>query len=255
MENLEKIIKYLDGELMDEEKISLENELIQNPKMQETIKLVKEIDQIISDEDMVNFITKLNQIKSDFNSESENKSHSINYLSKLISHNWFVYNKFLVAASIIVFIIISSVLYYNASPLSEKLFNQYYTAYDISVITRSNNSETDNLVIAIQLYDKKMYNEAIEKFNEILKTDKNNTAAHFFIGMAYMETRAFDKAIENLNEVITLQDTAFLEHAEWYLALCLLKTNQVLQAKNMVNQIKVSDSYYRAIATDLSKKL
>jgi tetratricopeptide (TPR) repeat protein len=70
-----------------------------------------------------------------------------------------------------------------------------------------------------------------------------------------MEIKDFNKAIDILNQIIANQDNAFLEHAEWYLALCYIKTNRLTEAKKIINQIKTSDSYYRALASDVSIKL
>lgn len=255
MEKLEKIIKYLDGEVIGEEKISLENEIAQDPQMLKVVAVVKEVDQIVGDEDLVNFITKIDQIRSDFHLNPDKYNIISDHASITNSNSWIFNKKLAIAASIIIIAILSSIVFYTSKPLNEKLFNQYYTAYDASVITRSDNTTTDDLIVAIQLYDKKQYNEAIIKFDKILKIDHNNTAARFFISVSYMETKAFEKAIENLNQVIANHDTAFLEHAEWYLALCYIKTNQLKEAKKIIGQIKAGDSYYRAQASDLMAKL
>lgn len=248
MEKLEKIIKYLDGEVIGEEKQLLEKEIASSKDLTDTVYLIKEIDTIIQDTELVQFVNTMDEIQT-----NEKNRTSFFYIN---GNNRFIGKKFLLAASVILFIVILSVLYFISTPASnENLYSQFYNKYDACYVTRSGSSSTDELIVAIQLYDKKQYQDAISQFNEIIKKDNKNSAAHFFIGVSYMETKEFDKAIKSLNIVLAQKDTAFLEHAEWYLALCYLKTNQIQQAKNIIDQIKSSDSYYRGFATDLSNKI
>jgi tetratricopeptide (TPR) repeat protein len=246
MEKLENLIKYLDGEVNNEEKHLIETEIESNSELKDTINLIKETDSIIKDTDLFNFTNAVLEISS-----SKSKNNTLNNRKTIMV---FFGKKFLLAASLLLLVILSSILIYTAKPSSDNLYAQYYSRYDACYITRGN-SETDALVLAIQLYDKKQYSDAISHFNKILKTDTKNTAAYFFIGISYMEVNSYEKAIESLNIVIAQKDTAFLEHAEWYLALCYLKTNKVNLAKNILNQIAVSDNYYHSQAIELTRKL
>lgn len=244
MEKLEKIIKYLDGDLIYEEKLQLEAEVSCNADLKQKLNTVAEINAIISDYEMVSFVSNLNKLKKHRN---QNKI-------VLLTNSWISNKKILVAASISILLLISFLLVFHSKPNNDNLFSQYYTRYDASLITRGE-SDVDDLTVAIQLYDRKKYVEAISKFSQLIKLNNQNTAAHFFIGISYMETNTFDKAIENLNTVIAQKDSAFIEHAEWYLALCFLKINKLHNAKTIINQIASGNSFYQPKALELLHKL
>lgn len=246
MEQLEKIMKYLDGEVIGEEKSNFEKELALNVSLRKKLELVKEVDKTLKDEELSSFVSKIQNISTSLkNSNTEGKKA-----------NALTIRRYLSTAAVLLILAISSVLYLNLSgPKNVKIYNRYYQRYEASIITRSGGSETDNLITAIQLYDKGKYQEAISKFNLLLKQDNTNTTVLFFIGMSYMETKLYDKAIANFNLLINQKDTAFKEHAEWYMALCFIRTNQISHASEALNHIAGSNSFYKIKAVDLLKKL
>lgn len=79
-------------------------------------------------------------------------------------------------------------LYPRENFSNEALFDSYYE--DPALTTRAGDSETGAMYIAIALIKEEHYSDAIEKFNEILA-----------------------------------QRRFYSESAQWYLCLCLLKTN------------------------------
>jgi tetratricopeptide (TPR) repeat protein len=237
--------------VIGEEKLLFEKEITSDKEFHQTLELTQEVDTIIRDTELVNFVNTIDEIIANNLNKKERSSSVINPGNK---NNFFLRRKFLIAASISLFIVISSLLYFTNSTSNEKLYSQFYYKYDACIVTRGNNN-TDALIVAIQLYDKKQYKEAIVKFNDIIKIDNHNSVAYFFIGVSYMEIHSFEKAIQSLNIVINQKDTAFLEHAEWYLALCYLKTNKTSLAKSLIKQIAASDSYYHSKANNLSRKL
>jgi tetratricopeptide (TPR) repeat protein len=259
MEQLEKIIKYLDGELIGEEKQTFEQELENNLSLKQTIALVKEVDQTLSDENLLNYVDELKKVQANVNAEMLADTSGSEVMDNSHRHKiWPMHHwKMLAAASITLFITVSLFFYMNYSkPLNDKVFNRFYERYEASLLTRSAvPSDVNDLIKAIQLYDKGDYTDAIAQFELIIKKDATNTAAHFFIGVSFIETKNFSKAIENLSFVIAQNDTAFIEHAEWYLALCYIKTNQINCATVILNKIANGKTYYKLPANDVLKSL
>jgi TolA-binding protein len=254
MEQLEKIIKYLDGEVIGTEKESFEQELATDNKLKEKLELVKEVNAALADEDLSNFIAKIKDINASLNQESASKSNHVDDTKKTSA--FLIKKRYLSAAAVLLIFAISSIFYLNFSgPKNEKIFDQFYEKYESSVITRSNNSETNDLIIAIQLYDRGKYTEAITRLTVLLEQDNTNTTARFFIGLSYMETKSYTKAITNFSAIIAEKDTAFVEHAEWYMALCYVRINHMKQASELLNQIATGSSFYKIKAVDLMKKL
>lgn len=246
MEQLEKIIRYLDGEVIGEEKQLFEQQLESDSSLNKTFQLAQEVDQIIADENLVSFVSRLKETQTLMNEDE-------GFSSTHIIYHW----KFLAAASVVIAVVISVLLYSNyAKPSNDKVFAGLYHRYEADILTRSAEpTEVSELIKAIQQYDKGNYQEAIHKFEAIIRIDATNTAAHFFIGVSFIETKDFAKAIENLNYVVVQNDTAFIEHAEWYLALCYIKTNQTKQATAILHRIASGNTFYKVMATDALRKM
>jgi tetratricopeptide (TPR) repeat protein len=154
-------------------------------------------------------------------------------------------------------------MFFNFSKSSnDKIFASYYKRYEAnyeaSEVNTRGTADVNNvskLINAVQLYDQGKFIPAIGQFEEILKTDAGNMAAHFFAGIALIEIRDYDKAIENLLFVISKKDMAYIEHSEWYLALCYLKKNETSKAVTMLKTIADNNSYYKTRALELLKQL
>jgi thioredoxin-like negative regulator of GroEL len=56
-------------------------------------------------------------------------------------------------------------------------------------------------------------------------------------------------------KVIDDNDNLFLEDAEWYLALCYLKTQEPEKAADVLDQIKRSESIYKKDAARIMRKM
>lgn len=258
MENLELIIKYLDGEVIGEEKTLFEQRLKEDSSLEQTFQLVKEVDHTLADDNLTSFISKLKEtqilyLASEHPNTENGKNNSGTFGIVRILRN----KKLQIAASIAMLLIVSTVFYkihFSVSP--DSLFNNFYQPYEASLITRSSNpTDVSDLIRGIQFYDKGNYANAISKLEVVLLKEKNNTAAHFFIGVSYIETKDFKKAIENLKYVINQNDTAFIEHAQWYLALCYIKTNQNKLATPILSKIVQSKNLYKPMASEILKKL
>jgi tetratricopeptide (TPR) repeat protein len=257
MKELEKIIQYLDGDLKVEEKQLFELELNSNPLIAQQLRLTQQVDNLLADNELFNFMENLQIAKEQYHKEEiAHIENGKNDHSKFKS-SFFFGKKLLSAAAIVLLVVISSVVYTIFSvPSNDRLFSQYYQKYEADIVTRSAvTTDANALISAIQLYDKGNYDGAISKFEDILKVDKDNTAAHFFIGVSYIETNHLDKAIKNLSFVISQNDTAFIEHAEWYLALCYVKTKQTAKANTLLTKIAGRQTFYKLMAMEVLKKL
>jgi tetratricopeptide (TPR) repeat protein len=241
MENVKKIIQYQDGDASETD-AQIELKISENKRLKKIFELNNEINRISNDKGLLNFIEKTSSLRNEY---SENPK-----IAKTIHlKNWFLAASIFIISGLLVFYFV------NKRNPNDRIFGQFYSKYEISIATRSGIADINELTAAIQYYDQCQYKEAIIRFNKILSTDKNNISALFFSAVSYMEIKDYQKAAVNFKCVINLKDTAFAEHASWYLALCYIKTNNIQMARNIISQIAESDSYYRAKACELSKKL
>lgn len=258
MKELEKIIQYLDGDMKVEEKQLFELELKSNPMISQQLRLTLQVDQLLADNELFTFMENIQIAKKQFENEELSALNEDNKdINSKFKQTFFLGRKFLTAAAVILVVVISSVVYNIISvPTNDRLFKQYYQKYDADILTRSTvTNDVNALISAIQQYDKGNYPIAIAKFEEILKIDNNNTTAHFFVGVSYIETNDYEKAIKNLSFVIDQNDTAFIEHAEWYLALCYVKIKQTNKANKLLTKIAGRQTFYKLMAMDVLKKL
>jgi tetratricopeptide (TPR) repeat protein len=264
MKDLEKIIRYLDGEMNGDEKHSFEKELVGDKALKQSRRLMEEIDRTIDDDQVFAFKEKLKETQELYNAitaanyvvGSETNEDSAKFFSNS-RFNW----RYMAAAAITLLIVVSTVVLNFSRSSNDRIFSSYYHRYEANYEASRVNSrgsgtnEVNKLIYAVQLYDKGDSKGAIAIFGEIIKADPSNTAAHFFAGISFIETQNYDKAVENLSYVISKNDLTYIEHADWYLALCYLKSNQMSRATSMLNNIANSNNYYRVKALDLLKKI
>ena len=123
------------------------------------------------------------------------------------------------------------------------------------VIRTAQEADKSVLNSAIQWYNRNNYQAAINQLDKIIQSDPFSTAAHFYRGLSYIETKDYGKAIENFSFIINQNNSRYTENAQWYLALCYIKTNQTGIASIALNKIAAGNSYYKLKASDLLRKM
>src|SRR5208283_4457383 len=191
MDTLEEIIKYVDKEMSDEEMISFEQRITKDSTIRNSVNIASEVVKLLEDQKYFDFLNKLQEAQSLFQSKQPEEVDILTEKTaaepRRFSFNWQPF-----AALIAGVIIVGSVwLFYNHSqPFNERLYKEYYTKYEANVQTRSSDNDNNDLIKAIEFYDHGNYTEAIAYFKKILQLDASNIAAHFFIGVSYMETKS-----------------------------------------------------------------
>jgi tetratricopeptide (TPR) repeat protein len=244
---MELIEHYLDGKLDSTSRISFEEQLKHDVKLRNLLQFEKDIRNIISDEDALNFRKKLNRIQEE-RKESTSKQSKVIPFRKLIIR---------VAATLTILIGLSSVWYLidNANLSNNEAFNKYYSAHQ-SENFRSLESKKPMLASAMNLYQNGEYLSAIESFDYILEAEPSNIAIQFYKGIALVETGSIDNAISQFQSIIDASDNLYKEHAHWYLAMAYLKKDDTEAAIYKLTEIVNSDDiYYKEKATTILKKL
>jgi len=155
-----------------------------------------------------------------------------------------------VAAVLIVFL--GGYWYVNQSTSSDQLFEQYYELDEVYMNTRSGNSaSTDLLEQGLLLFENDQYLESINYFEQL----PTSVTAVYYSGVAHMEIGEYEVAKYKFDQVIDNYVNVFYDQAMWYKGLCLLKQNQVADAKLIFGNIAKSDSYYKNQAKELADKL
>ncbi len=226
------IERFIAGEMNEDELRWFSNELQLNTELSIELKLDKDLDKVLLNEDVIEFRRKLLSIYDE-------KKQSAPKVVRLQARKW----QLAAAAAIAVLMITGGALLFTQqrSYTPEKLFSMYYDSDRSIELTRSGNA---NIVEAVLKFQQKDFQGASLLFAEILDRDSSNMAVWFYNGISYIETDRIDDASKAFKFIIDDKKNLYGEHAEWYLGLCYLKNEQIDFAVNQFRKIAVDPNNY-----------
>lgn len=228
--------RYLDNELSDKELARFEQELNSSPDLMVDLDLYKEIDEAISDTEVLDFRAQLTDLRKD--SRRMEAGRTILRFSK----PW--HYAATAAVALLVAIGLATIL---GQPLSnEVLFSKYMKTYELVLNNRSTELtiERQYLSEAESSYLEGDYQTAIMYFDKVLQLNATKPEANFYKGLSLMEIDNHLDASRSFNKVIDHQDNLYIQKAEWFLAGCLLAMDDTLQAKRKLSKIARSENHY-----------
>jgi len=252
MEQMSKYQNYiqpfLDGELSREELDWINKELENNAVLAEDIKLYREVDTAIREDDVLDLRDQLNVIHNELGDEVSNPKKPVRY-RKAISYA--------AIASVAILISVGVMYKLQTRKLSnQEIFEKYYEPYEVTMVYRSaETSSTALLQEAIQMYEAGMYTEAITLYEEVLVKDPADMQSKLYSGISYLETDQYVKADKSFSTIIEHNDNLYIEQAEWCLGFCYLMTENVAAARKQFYNIAISNSSFTLDALEVLKKL
>ena len=238
------IEQYLANEMAPHERVAFRKELQKNPDLAQELKLSQDIDSALKREDVIDLTKKL--------IAAVNANREINTevpVVKMYARKWWY-----AAASVLVLCAVAATLFLqtNRQLTNDSLFTQYYTSENIVDQTRGD----ENIVEGVIKFQQKDFAKASVLFKKILDKDNSNIAVWFYYGISNIETKNFNNSINAFKTIILQNDNLYIEHAEWYLGLCYLKSNQ---KENAITQFEVvasnPDNFHRQEAKNILEKL
>jgi hypothetical protein len=278
--------KYLEGELSGEALQKFELEILRKPEVAEEVERIRSLNRFVIEqhqrmqgsggliedfEDQDNVLSK-EEVGRDLDglkirkisssqldvSEFSNKVTESGIRNTLNKNNS---NKILVkkvsvwvaATSLFVLIVISSILLIGSKNKNySDLYTQFYSPPPANVERSSTEISDHPYQTALKAYNNADYQEAFKVFSSIPKEGISNEY-YLYFGITAMELRKFPLAIElfdNLNE------DAYLRHrAMWYKSLCFLGLEDENATRSSLNDIILSDGYYKKMASTLLRKI
>jgi len=241
------IQKYLDHDLSEKEMTRFEQDLDASPELQADLSLFREIDEAVSDTEVLDFRAQLRDMRKDAHENEQSKKRVIRF-----NRPW----QYAASAAVALILAIGLATILDRPLSSKDLFRKYYKPYEVALINRSTNGDLD-LVLrrALQLYQEENFNEAVTYFEEVLKSGNGTPATDLYTGISYLEIERYKEAGQSFNRVIAQNDNLYMEQAEWYLGFCFLATNETDRARRQFARIASSNSYYRDEAEKILTKL
>lgn len=243
----EQLEKYLKGDMSAKEMKKFEAMLINDNDLLREIALEQELDSVLMDQDILDLKMKLEAARN-----ATSKSVQLSPVISMMKSNM----KYIAAAASMGVLITAGVLTLSPrSYTSDKLFKMYYQPDKAVVVNRAGRGNV-NIVEALMKFQKKDYEVASNMFEEILINNPDNIALRFYNGISLIETEKYDEAIKSFNIILEDNDNLYVEHAEWYLALCYLKKEQVEDARIQLLRIaNEEDGFYKEDAKKILEKL
>lgn len=241
--------RYLDGELNGQEQRWYEDELLSNPDLAKDLELHREVNQAIQETDIIRFRNQLDKIHASIEPEYQPS------IARKVLHNKYAR---IAAATVVVLVAIG--LFLNnmlSKPVdSTELFQCYYQAPVLSVTVRSD-AAMDNLFHdAVIHFNNGRFTDALTLFEKVIAMDRSNMKAHLATGISNIEINQPKEAEESFETVILHEDNLYVDQADWFLALCYLKTNDLDNARLQFDRIASNDhSFKQDEARRILKKL
>ena len=219
MDKEELIAKHFIQKLSQEEQKEFDKLMDADPKFAKEVAFQKDLKTAIKKEEQDTLKKQL----QDFEAE---KNSAFNY------KNW------LVAASVVVLLGISSFWYFNNSTDPQELYVENFEPYRnvVQPIVRGE-TKTDLKTKAFTAYETKNYTDALQYFNELLQENPDETIA-FYKANVLLELNKTEEAVAILQNSLMVTDSLDAK-SNWYLALAFLKTADI---KNAKKQLKIVSS-------------
>ncbi len=240
--------KYLDNELSESELSRFEHELDASPELMVDLDLFKEVDEAISDTEVLDFRAQLSGMREEtVRTDSGRKVFRF-------SRPWHYAAS--AAVALLVAIGLATVL---GRPLSNSdLFMKYMKPYELVLTNRS--AENDMIKLTMNRAETAFMERDFEKaaiwFGEVVEIDPTKVEAEFGEGVSNMELQKYVDASESFDKVIQHDDNLFIQKAEWFQVGCLLALDDSDRARrqlyNIVNDPK---HYYHKDATKVLKRM
>jgi tetratricopeptide (TPR) repeat protein len=239
------IERYNTGEMDTLEKKWFVKELEGNTMLRKEVELRKRVDDSLLKHDLIDLRNKLASLektrKEKVNATDGKKGVIIRF-----------------AASVAV-LMLMGIMYYMISGRGvnrNKIYESSFAPYIYSGVPRTATSDVDiSFKSAMDLYNSGDYRAASSALTEYLNHNPGKMEAFFILGVSEMENNNFDNAIKILRSLSENQSNLYLDHSQWYLALCYIKTENYSLATDELQAIINSGSYYKSKARKVLKKI
>lgn len=226
------IIRFLDGEMDEQERQNFQDELNSNESLNEDLKLYLDVSSTLKfnlapdEKDIV--------LKSDL--EHYNKKY---FSGEKPKTKIFAIQRYWYAAAVL---ILGLLLW---APWNKDLYQQYSGAHMVSVAERGDKDQ-QLLQNATEEFNKENFAEAKEILKQLVAETPNDDMLKFYYGISLLETNDLNLARENFNKVFN-GESIFKYDAAFYNALGYIKENNKEKAKEWLLKIdKDADVYEKA---------
>ncbi|NAS31137.1 tetratricopeptide repeat protein [Flavobacteriaceae bacterium R38] len=244
----EDIENYLDESNDSKGKSRLKERLNKYSDLYLEVEKHQDLKEALSDKDAIAFKEKLVAIGKELKTEEGNVPEETT--EPKVTSMFFSWR---IAATILVIIGLGSYFIINSlSPNKSDLLNQYFSVYPLEGVIRGD-SLGSSLTKKLNVYSNGDYQSAIINLEELITENPGKEVLKIYLGNSYLQTNQVNKAIAEFQSIDSI--SMYYENAQWYLALSFLKTNQEVEAKEILRRLLKLNGAYNNKASDLLKEL
>ena len=239
------IERYNAGEMDEAEKEWFGKELQKNEKLRKEVELRSRTDDVLKNHDMMNLRNKLNAIE-----KQRREPVPMKKPGRALNTRY--------AAAIAGLVIIGSIILLSSRKMSnDEILSKYYKPYELVSTSRSDEagSAPDYYKLAVEFYNIHDFRNAAKYFSMVLESDPENMQTELLNGISNFENQDYPAAKGSFFRVISDNNNFYIDHAQWYLALCYLKTDEPEKAVEQLAIIEKSKTIYRKEARKIIRSL
>jgi hypothetical protein len=238
------IERYNAREMDEAEKQWFRKELMDNEKLRKEVELRSKADTILKNQDLMNLRNKLNSIE-----KQRKEPIPVRKSTRAVNIKY--------AAAIAGFILIGSIALLSNRKLSnEEILDQYYKPYEAASTSRSGElAKNTDYDMALDYYSIRDYRNAAIYFSKVLENDPGYMHSQLLNGISNFENQNYPAAESSFSKLIADNNNYYIDHAQWYLALCYIRTDEKLKAIEQLAIIEKSKTIYRKDARKILKSI
>jgi hypothetical protein len=243
MDTTKLIEAYLEGTLDKPTAAEIAERELNDPRFAAIIRLHKEVNTSIRDNELALLRKQLNDIVGKKNRISP-KMLPVRYL-------------FLYAAAILLLFLLGFEItkWIKREHDPHWLYTRYYQKYEPDIIVRGIPNDIGALKESILLYQSGKYKACADSLSYLLHRENSNYLAWFYMGLTRLEQKDAAKAIGCFRSIPPDWGSPYSIHRNWYLALAMLRENQSSGAIPILRLLANENSYYCKEAKEILKKL
>lgn len=253
MRHIDRIQRYLDGEMTEDELKSFKADLQKDPELMQELDLHRSLEGAILSKDEERFRKKLDDAYRVYKIKSFKDDESATLVRK--TKKW-KYIQFSGIGIILLFLGVYFMAFRKES--NDSIFNKNLTIYNPGITLRSSSTDVQEgraIQQAIKLYRGSNFSDASQILNSILRKDSKNVEAQFYNGLCLIYLNEIENAINSFEFVIDQPYNYFQEYAKWYLSMCYIKTKNNTTAKAILNDIVADSGFFSPRAKKILRKL
>ncbi|MEM6845318.1 MAG: tetratricopeptide repeat protein [Bacteroidota bacterium] len=226
------ILRYLDGELSEEERLEVESQLHLS-SVREYLDTYRNIAEVARQQGEKKTWQDVQELEAKaVRAESQSPS----------STKWLLRG---MAASLLLLMVAFPIYWFQDEQRNGRLFDQHYQAYQpLGGATRGESDADLLLPQAFEAYYEQDYDQAIELFTKA-STQEDRPYVWLYLGNAYLSDEQPQKALEALQRVLTYPDINRKTElrAHWDLGLAYLKLNNEDSAARHFELLQNTEDY------------